>query len=235
MSVGHCGPALPCLVLTILMVSPVFGAVCSQQANCSNCANSPSGLSTCRWCFRDQKCHEFGAILTNPCSAGEDISRTDLCSCRDGCTIRDKANASICSWYTAKSAVVDPDSNQWFGGDFLPPPYAQNALCACDGQNHPLWQSAAASCVRANVITGHKALNATVKTELRQIVESGVYSRATKYVALLEQLHDVAYVNCCCAGKPAGYLAWLIVEQLPFPCSAILQGILLEGRCGCGF
>jgi len=221
-----------CLVTCTLAAS----AACNSLTNCATCAAQPSGLSNCRWCFRDQKCHAYGAIFTNPCSAAENIANKALCGCSPStCVPSGGVPVSNCDWYSSGSVTPAPDPRNWGGGDFLPYGYAKNAACACSGNGNPLWDSAAAKCVREQVLRGHQALSADVKKDMRAITLSGDLTRFTLYVGPIMQLHAAAYRYCCCPGTVANYIEWWLTTKVPLPCATVIPAVLEQSRCGCGF
>lgn len=52
------------------------------HTDCVSCASSTGGPigGTCRWCPRDQQCHDKGAIFTNPCSEKENVIDPKMCN-----------------------------------------------------------------------------------------------------------------------------------------------------------
>merc|ERR1719350_2512163 len=58
------------------------GLTCPQHADCASCVTSPTWLpgSNCRWCPKDQGCHDEGDAIFNHCHAWENYHTVEQCS-----------------------------------------------------------------------------------------------------------------------------------------------------------
>jgi hypothetical protein len=121
---------------------------CSGYSSCTSCAASSGAGLGCSWCPIDNTCHNYGSIL-NDCQFYENIHNASLCGCSPStCTPTGLTPPSGCSWYVNGTTAPGDDPSLWEGGDFLLETYGHAAECACSGDGNPLWNGAAANCVR---------------------------------------------------------------------------------------
>jgi len=163
-----------------------------------------------------------------------------------GCSPSAGWDPSVCSWYdTGNIDNPPPDPSGWQGGDFLPSGYRSAAQCACSGGGNPLWNLAAASCVRKYLLQAHMSLNDTMKKNIREATLSWNPVSTYTFVDFIYEMHEDAYASCCCSGKVAPQVTWYGVFFLGkiLPCylntpgvgADIVSFILEFGRCGCGW
>ncbi len=206
---------------------------CSTHRDCTSCASDTSWSgNACRWCEKTRTCHEQGSVLNN-CTVLESMTNPALCTCTKQPGVG--VDSTVCSWYSAGSPSPSADPSQWGGGDFLPFSYSSAAQCACvGGQSQWLWNTPVAKCVRRMVLQGHITLPPETKRILRAITVTGDY---TKFVGMFKRIHIEAYEQCGCPGSAAGFFAWEAILTLGHfvPCELLIKGILLSGRCGCGW
>ena len=68
---------LLCLFISFFLHLTIVQAFFCNDKSCGRCMNSR--LIKCRWCKRDNRCHNPGAVLTNPCSRAENIVSKSHC------------------------------------------------------------------------------------------------------------------------------------------------------------
>lgn len=61
------------IVLLILSIASTGNCKCNTHRDCYSCANSKSGLISCRWCERTKTCHQPGSIY-NVCHGCKESS-----------------------------------------------------------------------------------------------------------------------------------------------------------------
>ena len=249
-SVGMIKACLACLLLATL--SGVGASKCSVQTSCGACTATTLLFVPCRWCGRDNMCHDPGAVVTNPCTAIENIATPSMCPCTT--TPGPGVGPAACAWYEQTTSPGTPPA-QWVGGDFLPDGYAAAATCACLGgakgpgansSTNPLWASPVAACVRAHILVAHGALSDTTKLQLQKYKNSYEIIPPGGVVDILYDLHVAAYSACGCPGTPAPSPAWygVFIAGKALPCGnsgaacaavpvCIISSILQFGRCGC--
>jgi hypothetical protein len=81
----------------------------------------------------------------------------------------------------------------------LPRSYTHAATCACTGNGEADWKSPAAACVRMKLGQMHRALSDDTKRKMKE-ASRGSFAA---YTDLVYDMHDIAYKQCCCAGKIA--------------------------------
>ena len=66
---------------------------CKTMTTCVSCTSHKSWSgSSCRWCPKDEKCHAYGAILTNPCRRSQNIVNKESCSNSSSGTLTPKTS-----------------------------------------------------------------------------------------------------------------------------------------------
>ena len=66
---------------------------CKTMTTCVSCTSHKSWSgSSCRWCPKDEKCHAYGAILTNPCRRSQNIVNRESCSNSSSGTLTPKTS-----------------------------------------------------------------------------------------------------------------------------------------------
>ena len=126
--------------------------------------------------------------------------------------------------------------------DYLPDAYVQDATCAC--RTTP--DEPRSNCIRAFLQARMAAWPASLKSQGRFYKALAALPTLLTTVPLaspydvwvqtvltprIYQDHVDAYRNCCCAGPPAPYPAWIGVTTVPLPCEAVRQAILWTGSC----
>jgi len=215
-------------------------STCSSNMECNSCANTTSWSGeNCRWCERDNQCHTFGSFL-NPCTFFEDIDKKKYCGCL--CSPQRGNGSEVCNWYNSSSSgfprkQLPQNPKYWKGEDFLPFSYSSAAHCACTGNGSPLWLTSGASCVRTQILKYHQQLPDQFKWNVRNATISGDRSKMIPFIETFYKLHIQSYKDCCCPGRPAPYLDWVLIFYFGeiLPCQLIIDSILQTGRCGCGW
>ena len=66
---------------------------CKTMTTCVSCTSHKSWSgSSCRWCPKDEKCHAYGAIFTNPCRRSQNIVNKESCSNSSSGTLTPKTS-----------------------------------------------------------------------------------------------------------------------------------------------
>lgn len=137
-----------------------------------------------------------------------------------------------CNWY------IDSEEAAW-----LPTGYAEAATCACTLKGLEGAHSPTANCVRQIVQDSHKdetyfsaeqkqlLLDAKNRMGYRELLN------AMQFSAVVHELHQKAYAECCCPGMPAERWAWDLITLFgklsAKVCSLEIRAIEEFGPCGC--
>lgn len=78
------------IFVIVMWVTIANGSKCSNKLDCKSCTNTKNLGTNCRWCPVDQKCHNPGAIMTNPCKKNQNIK--EVADCPDETIIRESDN-----------------------------------------------------------------------------------------------------------------------------------------------
>ena len=66
---------------------------CKTMTTCVSCTSHKSWSgSSCRWCPKDERCHAYGAIFTNPCRRSQNIVNKESCSNSSSGTLTPKTS-----------------------------------------------------------------------------------------------------------------------------------------------